>query len=271
MTGTTAPGSAVGPIEAFDAYTRRLVAWARDDARVLGVVLLGSGAERERIDAWSDHDIAVLATPGSVDELREDPAWLPDSAEIVAVAREWHDGFTALFADGRVLEFAVTDPAGFESFPVTRAAIVYDTGVVTPALDAARLATRLRVVAGAETAAVVLLVELLVGVGRVRRGEALSGGDVIRSEAALTLIDLLIVRTPGAAHPDGFDGRRRIEAVLPRESARLAEVLAREPEAAARGILDLAEEFLAPGWPGWPSEAVRAVRRRLGWMVAQGE
>jgi len=255
-------------LEAFDAYTRRLVAWARADDRVLGVALLGSGADRARVDEWSDHDIAVVAAADAVDELRADVSWLPDARDLTGVAREWHDGFKALFADGRVIEFAVTDPESFASFPITDAAIVYDAGVVASALEAARTATRTRVVPEPEVAAVVLLVELLVGVGRVRRGEVLSGGDVIRSEAAQTLLDLLVARMPGVAHPDAFDGRRRIEAVLPRESARLAEVLAGEPEDAARGILDLAEESVAPGWDGWPAAGAASLRLRLGWGPA---
>lgn len=258
---------AASPVDAFDAYTRRLVAWARSDDRVLGVALLGSGVDRSRVDAWSDHDIAVIAAPEAVDELRTDISWLPDAAELVAVAREWHDGFKGLFSDGRVVEFAVTDPGGFATFPLTTAAIVYDTGVVPAALDTARAVTTVRAVPVAETAAVVLLVELLVGVGRVRRGEVLSGGDVIRSEAALTLIDLLVAREPGAVHPDAFDGRRRIESVLPRAAARLASLLAQAPEEAARGLLDLAEEAVAPGWPGWPAAGAAAVRRRLGWTA----
>jgi hypothetical protein len=36
-------------------------------------------------------------------------------------------------------------------------------------------------------------------------------------------------------------------------------------EPAARGLLDIAERLLAPGWPGWPTDAVAAVRRRLDW------
>lgn len=253
----------------FDAYTGRLADWARSDDRVLGLLLLGSGADRDRIDSWSDHDVAVIAMPAAVEELRADLSWLPDASRIVAVGREWHDGFKALYDDGRVVEFAVTDARGFETFPVAGAAIVYDEGPAAAALAMARRATRPRPQTAPAAAAVVLLVELVVGVGRVRRGEVLSGADVIRSEAARTLADLVVARS-GRDHPDPFDGLRRFEAVAPRLAKRMAETLTAEPEQAARGLLDLAEEALAPGWADWPAAGARAVRSRLGWEVRDG-
>jgi hypothetical protein len=90
--------------------------------------------------------------------------------------------------------------------------------------------------------------------------------DVIRSEAALSFIDLwLAVRRPGERHPDPFNGWRRIESVSPAVTARLERLLAEDAEAAARGILELAEAEIAAGWTGWPSRGAEAVRRRLGW------
>ncbi len=249
---------------AFDAYTARLAEWARGDDRVLGVLLLGSGADPDRVDAWSDHDIAVIATPESVEALRSDLSWLPDASEVVTVGREWHDGFKALYADGRVVEFAVTDPLGFETFPVTRARVVHDVGPVAGVLATSRTGTRPRALTDPAAAAAVLLVELVVGVGRVRRGEVVSGGDVIRSEAVRTFADLVVARR-GSAHPDPFDGLRRFETVAPELARRLAEVVARDAESAARGLLELAEEALAPGWAQWPEAGVRAVRARLNW------
>ena len=264
MTGP-GPDADSGALAAFDAYTRRVVGWARSEPRVLGVALLGSGADRERIDGWSDHDLLVLAEPDAVAGLRHDLSWLPDATAIAAAGHEWHDGVKVLFDDGRVLELGVTDPAGLATFPMAAAAVVYDTGPLAAGIAAARAGTSTRRLTEPADAAAVLLVELVVGVGRVRRGERLSGGNVIRSEAALTLADLLVARS-GAGHPDPFDGWRRLEAVHPEAAERLAVVLARAPEDAARGILELAEQLLAPGWVQWPARGAQAVRRRLGWL-----
>ncbi|MCI0157172.1 hypothetical protein KNO15_10745 [Leifsonia shinshuensis] len=251
-----------GALDSFDDYTRRVETWARADHRVLGIALLGSGADRSRIDEWSDHDLLVLALPEAVDELRADLSWLPDADRLVAVGREWHDGIKALFDDGRVLELGIADPAGLRSFPLAAAQVVYDAGPLAEGLEAARAGTRTREVDGPADAVAVLMVQLVVGVGRLRRGERLSGGQVVRGEAALTLVDLVLSRS-GCAHPDPFDGWRRFETVRPGAAARLDAILARPAEEAARGILDLAEELLAPGWEAWPAAGVSAVRRRL--------
>lgn len=252
-------------LAAFDAYTDRLVTWARSDDRVLGIALLGSGADRGRIDEWSDHDIAVVVDAAAVEELRGTTDWIPDASSLAVVGREWHDGFKALFADGRVIEYAVTDLDGLATFPVAAALIAYDGGGVAPAVDRARAATRPRAVSPPETLAAVLLVQIVVGVGRVRRGERLSGGDVIRSEAVATLLDLMIAVLHPASRPDPFDAFRRFEQVDADSAARLERELAQPSEDAARGILDLAEDVLGTAWPAWPVEAAAVVRRRFGW------
>ncbi|MBN9179342.1 MAG: hypothetical protein J0J00_02170, partial [Microbacterium sp.] len=75
---------------AFDAYTERLSLAASADDRILGVVLLGSGADASRIDEWSDHDIALIVRGDAVADLRASVRWLPDGERLVAVGQEWH-------------------------------------------------------------------------------------------------------------------------------------------------------------------------------------
>lgn len=254
-------------MSAFDAYTARLDGMARSDDRVVGLVLLGSGADPSRIDAWSDHDFALIVSPDAIAMFRDSVEWIPDAADLAVIGREWHDGFKGIFDDGRVIEFAVTDVESLRTFPMAAARVVFDrTGEVSTAVHAAIGSTSTRRVSDPEGLAAALLTEILVGVGRLRRGERLSGADVIRSEAALSFIDLwLAVRRPGERHPDPFNGWRRIESVSPAFAARLERLLAEDAEAAARGILELAEAEIAAGWTGWPSRGAEAVRRRLGW------
>lgn len=47
-------------VELFDRFTERLVASVAARGDVLGLVLLGSGAQRERLDQWSDHDFYLV-------------------------------------------------------------------------------------------------------------------------------------------------------------------------------------------------------------------
>lgn len=251
---------------AFDEYSSRLVALAESDERVQGVVLLGSGADTGRIDEWSDHDLALVVDVDAADEFRADAAWLPDATQLAAVGREWHDGFKGVFDDGRVIEYAVTDLDALRTFPLTSANVLFDRGGVREAVDQAAHGSSTRVVSTAEGLAAAFLVQVLVGVGRVRRGERLSGGHIVRGEAALTLLDLrLTVSLPGVQHPDAFDGWRRIESIDAPFAARVDALLAQDPESAAHGLLLLAEEAFAGSWAAWPSRGARAVRRRLGW------
>jgi hypothetical protein len=64
---------------------------------------------------------------------------------------------------------------------------------------------------------------------------------------------------------DSLDPRRRFDFVHPAVSARILAELGREPEAAAQGLLALAEELLEPDWPDFPRRGVAAMRLRLGW------
>lgn len=256
-------------VAAFDEYTRRLVSVATADPRIRGVALLGSGADPSRIDEWSDHDIALVVDADAVEAFRGSTDWLPGSERLAAVGREWHDGFKAVFDDGRVIEYAVTDLDGLRGFPLVAADVVFDRGGVAEAVAVAASGTETRRLSPAGPLAAAFLVQLLVGVGRVRRGERLSGGDVVRSEAALTLVDLwLAVCRPDDRHPDPFDGRRRIESLDASFAARLEETLAQDAEQAARDLLRLAEATLVPAWPDWPARGADAVRRRLGWTAA---
>lgn len=52
---------------------------------------------------------------------------------------------------------------------------------------------------------------------------------------------------------------------LPEAASIAAGAVRLDPEPAAREILEVVEEHLAPGWPDFPHRAVGAVRRRLGW------
>jgi hypothetical protein len=64
---------------------------------------------------------------------------------------------------------------------------------------------------------------------------------------------------------DSLEPRRRFELMHPDAGRRIVAALAADVEPAARGLLELAEQELAPGWGDFPAEAVVALRRRLGW------
>jgi hypothetical protein len=112
----------------------------------------------------------------------------------------------------------------------------------------------------------VFLAALLVGVGRARRGEILSGSGSVRGLALDHLLVLLCTLVPatGSERLDNLDQRRRFELVHPALGLELGLALEQPVEECARDLLVIAEEQLAD-WVEFPAEAVAVVRARLGW------
>ena len=251
----------------FEAYLHELVVECHGNPLITGLVLMGSTAERSRVDQWSDHDFAVVCTPGAQEELRTDLSWLPRSSSIVAVAREFHDGFKALYRDGSVAEFAVVDLDGLSTFHANAFEVAYDDDVVE---DVMKVVSQ-KPLPGTRTDPLldmtVFLASILIGVGRARRGEALSASGSIRGLGLEHLLKLLTQFEP-AEHPlllDTLDPRRRFEFAFPDVGSALAAALDSHIELCARQLLDIANEHLTPRWQDYPALAEQAVRQRLGW------
>ena len=246
----------------FEAFLAEVVHFAEAEPRVVGLVAFGSGAEPDRVDEWSDHDLALVTLPGHEDDFRHDLSWLPEAASIAAGAVEDHGGVQVIYDDGRVVELGFATCASLRGWLGNAMRVLVDKGGVADAVAA--IAPRAGLPDDARDARV-LCARLLVGVGRARRGEVLSAGHVVRAEALGLLLGLLAQRLPGDERLDSLDPRRRVEQVHPELAARLAAAVRLDPEPAAREILEVVEEHLAPGWPDFPHRAVGAVRRRLGW------
>lgn len=106
---------------------------------------------------------------------------------------------------------------------------------------------------------------VLVGAGRARRGEVLSGGSFVREHALRPLCGLLQRELPSklASLADDLDPLRRFERLYPDLGAELASIVARDPVAAGVGLLDVADRELRPRRPDLPWAAADAVRERL--------
>lgn len=245
----------------FDRFLTDLTAWAEADDRVIGLVLLGSTAERSRADEWSDHDFFVVTCPGRQEELRQELTWLPDSDSVAGAARETAHGLKVLYRDGHVLEFAVFDLEELRACGVNHWALAYGDVEVAQATKAA---VKRPDPVDLDREWTLFMSLLVIGVGRARRGETLAAGQVIRSYATGCLLRML---TASAADPslDFFDPTRRLEHVLPDEAAAVAAALALAPEEAARGLTDVA--LAAARRYGWDVDATQAdiVSTRFGW------
>jgi hypothetical protein len=255
----------------FDRRTEALAEVARTRDGFAGLVLLGSAspAAAHRRDEWSDHDFFMLAHPGAEAEVRDVAAWLPDPERLVLVAREGEIGFAAVYDDGHVFEFAAATAEELGGALATE-----DVGIPVDDGPAAELvaASQARVLAtpapDPANDARLVLVKLLIGVGRDRRGESLVAGQFVHVFAVTHFARAVRSRLPVAASErDGIDPLRRFERDYPQLGATLRTVLGAPIEEAARGLFDLFRATLEPGWDAFPSRAADVVATRLGWSA----
>ncbi len=232
---------------------------------IVGLVLVGSAAETERVDAWSDHDFFVITSSGSQESLRTDLNWLPNSHSIAFSFRETEHGLKVVYESGAVLEFAIFDCTELQSCMVNHHRLAYGDHDVIQALETAKS----RELNESSTDNLrdfrLFLSVLIIGAGRARRGEILTAGENIRSTAATALLKVLTRQLDKDSRLDKFDPRRRFELVYPEIGNRIGTASAMQPENGARALLDIAERFLASIWNEYPHKEVEVVRRTLSW------
>ncbi len=247
-------------LDAFRRWTERLHANLATDPRVIGLVMLGSSAEAGRTpDQWSDHDFFVITTSGDQEGFRTDLGWLPDAEQIVLRPRETAHGLKVLFADGHLIEFAVFDLDELRMARANDYRVLLDKadGAINTALaEIARPSESHAFDREREMALVLSL--LLVGAGRVARGEVLSGQRFIKDFAFSGLLRLIAHEIPAAvgSRPDNLDPFRRVEASYPALAKELQAALLLEPLASAGALLTFIETHLRDV----PAQAVQVVR-----------
>ncbi len=250
---------------AYDTLTDELRAGLERDERVLGLVLLGSTAAGA--DSWSDHDFFVVTMPGAQEELRTALDWLPSTFAPALVLRETAHGLKVLGADGHLLEFAVFDLDELEVASANRYRVVLDRGGVANRMAEVAVSSQARASErpSAEHQLGMLVTCALVGALRHQRGETLSGTFLVKSWALRSLLELVAatVPSPGADRLDELDPFRRFELAYPALGVELAGLMRDEPDAAALGLLELAESTVAPIRPGLAWDALHVAVARI--------
>ncbi|MFC5788424.1 hypothetical protein ACFPPE_01010 [Agromyces tardus] len=251
----------------FEAFLRAVEVNLADRSDVVGVVGMGSTAERDRVDEWSDHDVAVITTDGGQDAVRPAHAWLPHPERIALEVHEHHGGVKVVYDDGHVVEYGVATLDELGGWAANAYDVVLDRGGVAEAMAA--IAAR-PVPEGApdrEREIGLVLALVLIGVGRARRGEVLSANSLVRGAAVTALLRAVAAGIPPetGARLDSLDPARRFEQAYPAIAQRIDEALARDVETCARALVDLGVELFGMGAQGVPPRALAAVRNRLGW------
>jgi hypothetical protein len=251
----------------FLEYSERLAANAEAHPDVVGLVLVGSGADTGRVDEWSDHDFFLIVKDGTAESFRQDLSWLPDAGDVVIRPRETDHGLKVVYRDGHVLEFAVFDDRELEMASVNYWAVPVDKTNITARVEALEKKT----VGGKfeeEKEWELFLAHILIAVGRARRGEVLIAGQAIRSYMMRHVLGFVRDRLTPVASTEGIEDNldrfRRVEKQYPAEGARLDHILQLPVEDSAHAQLDF---VLGLGGFSDKQEAqAEVVRARLGWL-----
>ena len=247
----------------YRAFTHALTESLRSDPRAIGLVAVGSMADRDYApDEWSDHDFFVITPAGGQEELRTDLTWLPGHERIAISVRETDHGLLVIYDDGHLLEFAVFDLEEIALAGVNRYRVLLDRGGVEERIE--EVAANPRAPRGDAFLFGKTVTAALVAAGRGRRGETLSAAFLVTW--ATTYLTRLLIRTlptEQASILDGFDSLRRFERAYPELGAELAAIVRLDPADAGPALLELLERELRPLRPDLPWAAVDGVKRRI--------
>ncbi len=249
----------------FEKYSESLTQSCIQNPKIIGLVLVGSTAETQRVDEWSDHDFFVITEDSDQEELRQNLSWLPDADSVAFSFRETEHGLKVVYNSGEVLEFAIFSCDELRVCMVNHHRLAYGGERVVRALTEA--ATRLPpVVVGDDLSDFRhFLSALVIQVGRARRGEGITAGQGIHGTATTALLKVLTRRLPPDPRLDKLDVSRRFEFVHPEVGKAIAAAVAQKPEAAARDLLKISERYLAPIWSDFPKGEVDTVKDVFSW------
>jgi lincosamide nucleotidyltransferase B/F len=256
-------------IEEYRSFTRELQNRLIADARVLGLVAVGSMSEQGTVpDQWSDHDFFVVVQSGFQEEFRKNLSWLPRSESILFHFRETAHGLKVIYSDAHLLEFAVFDLQELHLAKVNRYRVIFDRGSIESEMQKVAEATQTwnRSVSSDDRYLIgQFLTNILVGFGRYQRGERLSGQQFIKNSALKYLVLLLGKHVPSETKSvlDGLDPFRRFEVAYPELGKRLNACCNEYVPVATDQLLDLAEQALLTRLPEFPQEAFQAVRKYI--------
>lgn len=249
----------------FQEFLDDLATTARSHPLVKGLVAFGSTADGTRRDEWSDHDFALLTTPGAEGNFRHDLSWLPHAEEIVLSVVEHHGGVKAIYRNGHRIEFGIADIDAFSLWAGAPAEVIVGGSDVRAATATV---VGHRPLGDTDPARDIrlMLTQVHAGVGRARRGEILSGSNLVRGEAVDHLLRAAAARLAGdTTRLDPLDPRRRFDRTFVKFGVRIEEAMRLPVEEAARAILDLAEDQLASGWIDFPHAGLATIREYFDW------
>lgn len=255
-------------LDEFKEFREQLKSNLEKDERVTGLVFLGSAADLSRVDEWSDHDFFLFVNHGAGEDFRQNLSWLPSQENILLSPRETEHGLKVVYKNGHLLEFAVFDD-GLELFGVNAFEVVLDRGGIQERIEKAALRSESKPKDfGSEFE--IFLAQILIGVGRARRGEFLSAGQFIRNFApakAMGLVNQFCAPKPGSESTlDNQNPSRRFEARYPEIARELEAAAQLDLEKSGRALLEIVSRALAGELNTKIQASILAIKKRLEWL-----
>ena len=227
----------------FD-FKKELRDKSKDDERILGLIWAGSAADTERFDIYSDFDFYLVTQDDDAEPMRQNLEWLPRFEDIAYWARETAHGLKVVYKDGTILEFAIFTLDELSNSVVNHFAVDLDKADIEARTQAIKVKGEPKSHETVEDHLAIIYTLLMIAIGRARRGELLIAGQFIRSYAALHLIKSVKKTFDSAdlSKRDVLDPWRRFEWEFPEIAVKLNEALAKDVEASAWAIGELAYE-----------------------------
>src|SRR5258708_11105583 len=223
----------------------------KDSGSALALLGLGSvGVEMERLDEYSDLDFFVIAKPGLKARYIDTLDWLTTLCPLAYVFRNTVDGYKVLFEDGIFCEFAVFEADELRNIPFTRGRFIWKDDSFDQKLSAPQPKQQhIHLIEGTnEWHLAEALTNLYVGLGRVHRGEKLTGTRFIQNYAIDHMLALTNVLETAQLHTeDPFNPERRYEVRYPQTAQYLPTFIQgyEHNPASALAILDFLEQHFA--------------------------
>ena len=255
----------------YDRFTKHLVDVGQSDDRIVGLVAVGSMADKTRRDGWSDHDFWIVTTNGEAAAFRSE-IWLPDPDRVVVHFNETAHGRSAVYDDGHLIEYAVFDE---DELLVARAnvyEVLVDKGGIEGRMRAMAAQTQTehesRDPSGQDRFGS-FVAQMVIGLTRYGRGEKLSANHLVRGWAVRSLLSCLalVMEADRPEALDNLDPHRRFEQGYPALAGRINEALEQPVPELGRVLVDIVEERVVGRIETATPEAIAALRTVLERVV----
>jgi len=246
----------------FDRYTEVLQRNLESVAEVMGLVTLGSTADKQLRDQWSDHDFWVITKSSVQPKLLDDLSWLPAGDQILLKVRH-SNGYTVVYDNKHKVEFAVFDLDKARTGKAERYSILIDRDEIGELMISIHENSIKPVRASAEGLEN-LCVLVWSACERSERGETLSARQYLDGFAVNQLLNL--VTSPLNPERDRLDPRRRLEKSAPDLAAEIVALSNLVIPLAALRMFEIAERELKETSPGLCWDKVTMIK---GWIRDQ--